>query len=103
MMFFHQTSLTFLFFKIRELRLSEIFYPVLIRSFPVSFVSNSIPCGRVVQMDFGEIRPYLSAVLGRSMGDFVTIDPRNERIGIRAFQNIKNYLNRESIGRATIF
>ena len=57
---------------------------------------------RVVQMDFGEIRPSSSEVFGRISGHFSIKDPGNQRIRNRAFQNIQNYSNRASIGRVTL-
>ncbi len=44
---------------------------------------------RVMQMGFGEIHTTSSKVFDITMGDFATEVPGNQRIGIRAFQNIK--------------
>ena len=47
--------------------------------------------GRVVQMDFDEIHTTSSRGLCIVMGDFVLKVSGNQRIGIRAFQNIQNF------------
>ena len=67
--------------------------------------TSNLTIARVVQipeMDFGEIHPTLSTVFGIATGDFATKVPGNQRIGIRAFQNIQNYSNRASIDEVTV-
>ena len=106
----------FFVFQSYELRFWGIFSSILIRWFPVSFVSKSsqervlpttsnLTMARVVQIseiDFDAIHPTLSLVFGIATGDLATKVPGNQRIGIRAFQNIQNYSNWASIDEVTV-
>ena len=55
-----------------------------------------------MQTVFGEIHTTSSKVFDITMGDFATEVPGNQRIGIRAFQNIQNYSNRAIIDEVTV-